>query len=303
MELRHIRYFVAVAEELNFRRAAARLRIAQPPLSTQVRQLEEEIGARLLDRDSHRVALTAAGKVFLEHSRRILNGVETACLATQRSAKGEIGRLSIGFVTSLTYGMLPGILRAYRRKYPDVLLSLSEMDTAQQIDALTTRQIDLGIIGLGLPSERQDLELVTVIEEQLAAVLPVDHPLAVEFRARPRRRSLPLSKLQRERFYLADRSNAPVYNPWLVVLCQQAGFQPHIVHEADRPLTVLGYVAAGLGVTILPAQFGRLAPRDVTFIPLARPVPKYRYCAAWRRGEGAVPALQQFIAIARQVSQ
>ena len=301
MELRHIRYFVAVAEELNFRRAAVRLNVAQPPLSTQVRQLEEEIGARLLDRNSHSVTLTAAGSIFLEQSRRILRSVEGAVRATRRAAQGETGSLSVGFVASLSHGLLPGILRAYRRQYPDVELSLTEMDTTQQIEALTTRQLDLGFIGLGLPRESPDLELVTVIEEQLVAVLPLEHPLAADCRAR-RRRSLPLSKLKGERFYLADRGNAPVYNPWLVVLCQQAGFQPHIVHEADRLPTVLSYVAAGFGVTILPAQFGRLATPDVFFIPLARPVPKYRYCAAWRRGEGDTPALKRFLAIARRTT-
>lgn len=302
MELRHIRYFVAVAEELNFRRAAARLRIAQPPLSTQVRQLEEEIGARLFDRNSHGVALTRAGEIFLEEARQILRSVEHARQVSARAAKGKTERLAVGFVTSLSYGLLPGVLRAYRRHYPEVVLSLSEMDTTQQVEALTTRRIDLGLIGLGLPKESPDIELVTLVEKQLVAALPMDHPLAEACR-KQRRQSLPLSKLRREAFYLADRGNAPIYNPWLVVLCQRAGFQPHIVHEADGPVALLSYVAAGLGVTILPEQFSQIATRDVYFIPLSRPVPKYRYCAAWRRGEGDVPALKRFVVTAREISR
>ena len=301
MELRHLRYFVAVAEELNFRRAAARLRLAQPPLSTQVRQLEEEIGTRLLERNSHKVSLTAAGQVFLESCRRILRDTDDAACAARRAARGEVGRLAIGFVASLSQGVLPAVLRAYRQRYPQVELSLAEMDSTQQLEELGAGRLDLGFIGLGLPRETPDLELAVVAEERLVAALPQDHPLARGGRAG---RSLPLSALAHERFYLAARQNAPVFNPWLVVLCQQAGFQPNVVQEADRPATLLAYVAAGFGVTILPAQYSRMVDSGVVFLPLARPVPSYRYCAAWRRQTGALhlPVLEHFIETAREVA-
>jgi DNA-binding transcriptional LysR family regulator len=280
MELRHIRYFLAVAEELNFRRAAERLHVTQPSLSAQIRQLEAEMGTRLLERNTHRVSLTAAGRDFLESSRRILHLTEDGIRTARRIGEGKAGHLSIGFVPSLGHGLLPPILRSYRGRFPDVELRLTEMDTTQQIEGLNAHQLDLGFIGLGLPAkEITDLELTTIREERLVAVLPQDHPLCS--RGRYRVKELPLSAMAKERFLLGARPSAPVYNPWLVVLCQQAGFQPHVVQEVGQPVTVLNYVAAGLGVTILPAQFIRLFTVGLSFIPLAPPVPRYRYCAAW----------------------
>lgn len=301
MELRHLRYFVAVAEELNFRRAAARLRVAQPPLSTQVRQLEEEVGARLLDRNSQRVALTAAGAEFLTRCRLILRDAEEAAGAARRAARGETGRLAVGFVSSLAQSVLPRVLREYRRRFPDVELSLAEMDSTHQIEELAARRLDLGFIGLGLPRESPELALAVVAEESLVAALPEDHPLLVG-RGGRRRRTLSLLSLAGERFFLAARINAPVLNPWLIMLCQRAGFYPQIAQEAHRPTTTLNYVAAGLGVTIVPAQFAQFPTPGVCFLPLARPVPKYRYCAAWRR-DGCSPALERFVATAREVTK
>lgn len=301
MELRHLRYFLAVAEELSFRRAAERLHLTQPSLSEQIRQLEAEIGARLLDRDTHRVSLTPAGRNFMDNARRILHEAEDAGRMARRIAQGEAGQFSIGFVASLGHGLLPGILRAYREKYPDVELRLTEMDTTQQIEALHAHQLDLGFVGLGLASkEITDLELATIREERLVAVLPQDHPLIAH--GRHGTKPLPLSALAKERFLLGSRQNAPVYNPWLIVLCQQAGFQPHVVQEIGQPVTVLNYVAAGLGITILPAQFSRLSTVGVSFIPLARPVPRYRYCAAWSP-KNKHSALVHFIEIAKQVAR
>jgi DNA-binding transcriptional LysR family regulator len=298
MELRHIRYFVAVAEELSFRRAAQRINVTQPSLSEQIRQLEAEIGARLLDRDTHHVALTPAGRNFLESCRRILREAEDGMRVARRLSKGEAGQLSIGFVASLGHGLLPGILRAYREKFPDVELRLTEMDTTPQIEALNARQLDLGFVGLGLPTEEiSDLELVTIREEKLMAVLPQDHPLANKGRT-----TLPLAALAKEQFIFGARQTASFYNPWLIVLCQQAGFQPHVVQEFGQPVTVLNYVAAGLGVTILPAQFSRMSTVGVKFIPLARPAPSYRYCATWSP-ENKHSALGHFIEIARKVAR
>lgn len=301
MELRHIRYFTAVAEELSFRKAAERLNVTQPSLSEQIRQLEAEIGARLLDRDTHHVALTAAGRSFLESAAKILREAEDGSRTARRIAQGETGQLSIGFVASLGHGLLPGILRAYREKFPDVELRLAEMETTQQIEALNAKQLDLGFVGLGMPSkEITDLELLTIREEKLVAVVPQDHPLATSVRYR--KKALPLAALAKERLLLGARQNASLYNPWLIVLCQQAGFQPHVVQEIGQPVTVLNYVAAGLGVTILPAQFSRLPTVGVRFLPLAKPVPSYRYCATWS-SQNKHSALSHFIEIARQVAR
>ncbi|MEO6847663.1 MAG: LysR substrate-binding domain-containing protein [Chthoniobacterales bacterium] len=300
MELRHLKYFTAVAEELNFRRAAENLHVSQPSLSIQIKQLEEEIGAQLLNRNTHGVILTAAGTRFLEDCRRILLDAEDSTRIVKRIARGEEGRLSIGFVSSLGHGLLPGILRAYRKKYPDVELQLAEMDTTQQMDALHANRLDLGFIGLGLPRDTADLQLTLVAQEKLVAVLPQDHAL---LQRRPRvPKFLRLSALAKESFLLSARQNAPIYNPWIVTLCQQAGFQPHVVQETGQPVTVLNYVAAGLGVTVLPAQFGRLSTVGVCFIPLAPPTPSYRYYAAWSP-KNRHSALQHFVEIAKTASR
>jgi len=295
MELRHLRYFCAVAEELNFRRAAERLHVTQPSLSAQVRKLEEELEVRLLDRDTHHVALTPAGRYFHREAGQILLSAQTAARNARRVDRGELGALSIGFVGSLGHGLMPSVLRAYRKKFPRIELKLTEMDTAQQVEALGARRLDLGFIGLGLPAETSDLQLATVAEETLHVALPLGHALLKGKKVA----TLPLARLAGEKFLLAARESAPLFNPWLLVLCQQAGFQPEILQETGQPVTVLNYVAAGLGVTILPAQFARLPTVGVRFVPLAKPVPPYRYCAAWSP-RNTHAALSQFVAIARE---
>jgi len=296
MELRHLRYFIAVAEELNFRRAAERLHLSQPTLSAQIRALEGEVEARLLERDTHHVSLTPAGRRFLEDSRRLLRDADEAIRAARRVARGEAGELSIGFVGSLGHGFLPRVLRVYRQRFPEVALRLTELDTSRQIEALLERRIDLGFIGLGLTGETSELRLEPVAEERLVAIFPQGHPLSC--RGGRRAASLPLSALAGENLLLAERSSAPLYNPWLLVLCHQAGFQPRSVQEAGQPITVLNYVAAGLGVSILPAQYEQIATEGVTFVPLAPPVPPYRYCAAWLP-KNRHPALPLFVETAR----
>ena len=171
------------------------------------------------------------------------------------------------------------------------------MDSTAQIEQIAGHRIDLGLIGLGLPKDIPELEIVVVAEERLVAAVPQDHPLT-----RKPRKTIPLKALAHERFLLGSRLNAPVFNPWIIVLCQQAGFHPLVVQESGQPITVLNYVAAGLGVTILPAQFSRLVTAGVCFIPLARPTPGYRYCAA-RMRNNRNPALAHFIGIACEVGK
>ncbi|MCB1106250.1 MAG: LysR family transcriptional regulator [Opitutaceae bacterium] len=293
MELRHLRYFAAVAENLNFRRAAETLRVSQPALSSQVRLLEAEIGVKLLDRSTHHVVLTPAGRRFLVRARHLLRDADDAVRASQREAEGETGEITLGFVSSLTYHLLPLLLRAFRRRMPRVELRLMEMDTDHQIEALVKHRIDLGFIGLGLTRETDELRLVQVAEEQLVAVLPEDHPLP-----RGRAAALNLRDLAQTPLYLAARESAPLYNPWVVVLCQRAGFQPNVVLEAGQPATAMSYAAAGMGMTILPAQYARLQPPGVRFVPLAKPVPRYRYFAAWSK-HNLHPSLARFVEIAR----
>jgi DNA-binding transcriptional LysR family regulator len=300
MELRHLRYFIAVAEELNFRRAAERLNLTQPSLSAQVRALEQELDVRLLDRNTHQVSLTPAGHRFLADTRRLLRDAEESVRAARRVARGEAGELSIGFVASLGHRFLPKVLQQYRRRFPEVELRLTELDTTGQIEALNARRIDLGLIGFGLTVETSDLQIATVAEEQLAAVLPEGHPFSLKNGRKAE--SLPLSSLANENLILAARSSAPLYNPWLLVLCQQSGVQPKSIQEVGQPLTVLSYVAAGLGVSILPVQYRQIATAGVSFVPLAPPVPKYRYCAAWLP-KNRHSALANFVETAKAVGK
>ena len=291
MELRHVRYFVAAAEELNFRRAAERLHVSQPALSVQIQQLEELVGVTLLDRDRHHVALTAAGKVFLDHGRRLLQAADEAARAAGRAARGETGRLAIGFIAQLSYEWLPSVLRSFRKGYPDVEISLSELTPTRQIEELMDRRIDLGIIGLGLPQAHDELEVAVMSEEGLVVALPLDHPMA-------KRRHIALHELAREKFIFTARYDAPAFSPWLLALCQRAGFEPKIALETDRSPSALNYVAAGFGVALFPAQIGRLAMPSVRFVPMDKSTPRYQLCAAWRKDNHS-PALERFLATAR----
>ena len=291
MELRHIRYFVTTAEELNFRRAAERLHVSQPALSVQIHQLEEELGAILLDRDRHHVALTAAGKVFLDHGLRLLRGADEAARATIRAARGETGQLAIGFIAQLSYEWLPTVLRSFRRHHADVEIRLTELTPTRQIEELMERRIDLGIIGLGPPQPPEELEVAVMSEERLVVALPLDHRLAT-------RRSLALGELAKEKFIFTSRQDAPAFSPWLLALCREAHFEPEIALETDRSPSALNYVAAGFGVAIFPAQLGRLAMPGVRFVPLDKASPLYQLCAAWRK-DNRSPALERFLGTAR----
>ena len=292
MELRHLRYFVAAAEELSFRRAAERLHVSQPALSVQIQALEEELGATLLDRDRHHVALTAAGKVFLDRAHRLLRAADEAARAAVRAARGETGRLAIGFIAQLSYEWLPTVLRSFRKRFPDVEISLTELTPTRQIEELVDRRLDLGIIGLGLPQPHDELEVAVMSRERLIVALPLEHPLAT-------RRTVALKELAREKFIFTSRQDAPAYSPWLLALCQRAGFEPEIALETDRSPSALNYVAAGFGVAIFPAQIGRLAMPLIRFVPLDKSTPEYHLCVAWRK-DNRSPALERFLATARQ---
>lgn len=295
-----MRYFLAVGEELNFRKAAERMHIAQPSLSVQIQQIEEEIGTPLLERNTHQVALTAAGSEFLESCRRLLRDVEDSKQKALRIARGDWGLLSIGFVPSLGYRLLPRTLQAFRSKFPDVELQILEMDTSSQLKAIEDHRLDLGFIGLGETSKKlTELQVALVAQERLFVVVPQDHPLATpEHEAA----GVALHSLANEAMLLADTQSAPLFNPWLKVLCQQAGFQPIVVQESGQPIAVLNYVAAGRGITILPAQYRYLVTAGVSFLPLIRPAAHYRYYAAWLP-QNKYSALHRFIKIAKQIAR
>lgn len=272
-----MRTFKAVAEELHFSRAAAKLNVAQPALSRTLMDLEAEMGVRLIDRNSRGVTLTEAGSVFLERVRRILDETEDAVNAAQRRSRGESGTLRIGFIGTLSFDLLPRLLRAYRAVYPAVDLILRELGPTQQRTEILAGTLDCGFIGLSSEMQDEGLEMVLAAEDSLVAAIPDTHRLAGKS-------TLRLVDLKHEPFYLTARSNAPAFNPWLVGLCQKAGFEPQIAFEIDRSATVLNYVAAGFGISIFPTRVAAMATPGVRFIPLSGSLPRYQYKLAWSRG-------------------
>jgi len=243
--LRQLRYFVAVSEELHFGRAARRLHMTQPPLSDQIRRLEERLGVILLERDRRSVRLTDEGRFFLEEARKILGEVEGSVERLRELQRGFRGTLRIAFVGSSGFVVLPTILRHFRREYPSVKLVLLEMTTAEQQRALPEGTVDVAI-GREL-SGNPELVETPVARESLVVALPSDHPLA-------RREVVALTDLAGEDFIFQPRSIGLRYHDRLLALCQGAGFSPRIVQEANLLQTHVNLVAAGLGVSLLPGS-------------------------------------------------
>jgi DNA-binding transcriptional LysR family regulator len=278
MELRHLRYFVAVAQELSFTRAAERLHISQPPLGQQIRDLERELGVVLFERTKRRVRLTDAGLAFLEPAERTLQQAESAAEAARRAGRGEVGSLSIGFISSASYDALPRVLGPYRERHPEVRLHLQQMATSAQVQALADRVLHAGLLGERRPEEWLEQEVVA--REMLLAVLPAKHPLAAGD-------SIRLRQLAREPFVIHPRRAAPRNYDRIVALCQRAGFSPNIEQEALEMQTIAGLVAAGLGVSLLPASVRHLDIPGVVFLDIEDDVEPSEIIATWRRDDGS----------------
>lgn len=267
MELRHLRYFVAVAEELHFGRAALRLGISQPPLSQQIAALETEVSARLFNRDKRNVVLTPAGKLFLVEARAALKQVDRARDVARRAQSGELGELRIGLFGSapLATGVSDSI-GSFRALLPDVSLILRELDSAQQIEHLQTGALDAGFIRQHrtpiLPSA---LSAIQVTREPLHAILPQSHALASDDGP------LPLAELADEPFVFFPHTAHSSMHEQVYSLCRDAGFLPRIVQEANANAMIVGLVAAGVGVSILPAALCRSLPAGVHTRPLDAP--------------------------------
>ena len=289
MELRHLRYFVAVAEELHFGRAAEKLHIAQPPLSQQIQQLERELKVQLFRRANRRVTLTAAGQVFLEEARRGLAGIEHAVQAARRADRGELGTLAVGFVASATYDILPTLLSKYRAQWPEVGLTLYEQNAAEQAQALADRRIN---VGLARPSlEDAGLVVETVLREPFLAALPEAHPLAV-------RQQIPLMALADEPFILFPKNPKPSYADAVLAVCARAGFIPHVVQEAREMQTALSLIAAGLGLTLVPASVQNLRRKGVVYRGLVEEEATTELTVAFRLDDQS-PTLARFLDIVR----
>jgi DNA-binding transcriptional LysR family regulator len=293
MELRHLRYFVAVAEELHFHRAAERLHISQPPLSQQIRALEAELGVSLFERNRRRVELTAPGRSFLADARAILEAADRAAERARRVAAGELGSLSVAFVGSATFGpVLPAILSEFRARFPDVGLSLRELQTAEQLAALVAGRIDVGVVRGPLAASELDprLELAVIQREQLVVALPRAHALARE----PRLRAADLSG---ETFVILRRHESPGLFASLNAVMGAAGGVPEDVLEVAEMQTIIALVSSGLGVSLVPASVGDTERSGVAFRELADPSPTTELALAWQRSPDS-PVRDAFLAVA-----
>ncbi|MFZ5956907.1 LysR substrate-binding domain-containing protein [Pseudomonas sp. QL9] len=296
MELRHLRYFIAVAEELHFGRAAEALGISQPPLSQQIQALEEEIGARLLERTNRRVALTEAGRLFLDEARQVLAQVDRAVLLARRAHQGELGELRIGFTASAPFtSTIPRSIHAFRQAYPEVHLDLQEMSSRQVVEALLEERLHVGVIrSFALP---ESLEAVELFSEPLVAILRADHPLAAESVE-----GLEMAALADEPFVFFPRSYGTGLYDQLQALARQAGFTPRIAQEAGEAMTIIGLVAAGLGVSMLPASFRRTRVDGVVYRTLLDPGACSSVWLVRRRNESAPAALSFIDLVTRSVT-
>lgn len=293
MELRQVRYFLAVAEELNFGRAAVRLQIAQPPLSRQIRQLEEELGVQLFYRTKRRVELTEAGQAFLKETRQILAQVEQSVQVVQRASRGEIGRLIVGFEGSSTYDVIPISLKVYRQRFPEVELVVYAMTTEEQIQALLEGRIGLGFVVSPLNDKRLVIEII--LREPLILAIPESHPLAA-------RSEVWVRELASEPFIMFQHNRGcGLYNQ-VIAVCQRANFIPRVIQEADEMQVMLGFVAADMGIALLSASVQHFQRPGVVYRPLQLSTPKATLAVAWRRDvQSAV--LQSFIEVVRECAQ
>ncbi|HVH86960.1 MAG TPA: LysR substrate-binding domain-containing protein [Terriglobales bacterium] len=262
IELRHLRYFVAVAEELHFGRAAKRLHLAQPPLSQQIRKLEDIVGCRLFTRTSRAVKLTSAGEAFLDRARRTLRKVEEDVEEARSVGRGEVGFLKVGFIGSSMLTRLPSMLGSYRRQFPKVNLQLQEFHTSGVIQALLENTLDVGFLRDSGPTD--GLEVEPLFSEPFIAVVPSKHLLA-------RRKMLTGAELRDEPFVLFTPLASQRAYDKTVSICEAHGYRPKVMQEAPQWLTILRLVGAGLGVTIAPACVRRIAIPDVACLRLVVP--------------------------------
>ena len=289
-DTRQLRYFVALAEHLHFGRAAAALHISQPPLSRAIQGLEQQLGARLLARSKRKVELTPEGARLYEEAKRLLGQLERAAREVSAMAAGESGRLRLGFVSLADYGVLPGLLKAFKAARPGVSLALREMLSPEQAAALSAGELDFGLL---LPPVAGDLEHLIVQSERFVAALPARHAAA------RRRGRVTMRELAGEAFVMVPREIAPGLYDIVAGLAARAGFLPKIAQEAIQMQTVVSLVSSGLGVAIVPASIANLGRRGVAYREIADAHPRLDVWLAWRRGSLG-PRARDFLAAARQ---
>jgi DNA-binding transcriptional LysR family regulator len=285
VELRHLRYFLAVAEELNFSRAAERLHMAQPPLSAAIRQLERELGVDLFTRTTREVMLTDAGRAFLEGARRTLAEADRASEDAKRAGAGELGRLRLAYSWSTRFETLPALGRAFRASHPGVELMGQEMWNARMLPAFQSGSIDLALSLC--PEIAAELELAPIRKERLVALLPESHPLAGE-------EAIPLSSLADEEFVLFPREIAPRLHDAFVAIYRRAGFEPRLRNESFHTGWDLGVLTDIPAVAIAPQTVASGLPEGIAAVALSEPTDSLETCLVWRSDE-RVPAVAAFV--------
>ncbi|WP_019449850.1 LysR substrate-binding domain-containing protein [Cupriavidus sp. BIS7] len=285
MEFRHLRYFLVLAEELHFGRAARRLSISQPPLSLNIQQLEASVGARLFERDSRGVRLTAAGRAFQESAAALLAQAEQARLLAREIEAGAVGRLRVGFVGSMLYRGLPQRLQEFQARYPGIHVALTELNSQEQIDALLHGELDAGFVHTSrVPDE---LAATLAHSEAFVCCMPAGHPLGSQ-------NTVALTDLRGEAFVLFSRKASPDYYSRIFDMCAAQGFYPQIRHEVRHWLSVVSLVSQGMGVAVVPAALARSGMAGAVFRPLAdATVPSEVYCV-WKQAPDH-PARDHFV--------
>jgi DNA-binding transcriptional LysR family regulator len=295
MELRHLRYFVAVAEELHFTRAAERLGIKQPPLSLQIRQLEREIGTALFRRETRGVKLTETGTLLLDEARRILDQVERIRAGVQSRARGESGHIHLGFAgATYVHRLITGIIRAYHERYPAVVLTPEQSNTARLLATLRSGEIDVAFVRPPV-IDADGLTLDLLIDEPMMIVLPEWHPRAGG-------RSMPLSALAPDTFILFPRAIGPGLHDAIIASCQRAGFSPNLGQEASQTVSIIHMVAAGFGVSIVPQSLSQIRAEGIVYLAIEGEAPRAPVSVAHRRDDRSA-IVRNFVALARRAAR
>ena len=293
MELRHLRYFLTVAEELHFGRAAHRLHMAQQPLSRQIRNLEEELGVALFHRTKRRIWLTEAGTVFLQETRKTLAQADHAVVMAQRVGQGVAGQFNIGFTGPILNSVLPKVVREFKQRFPEIYLSLKRLQTNEQVHALLAEEIHAGF--LHPPINEPLLSQEVIYREPMLALLPDIHPLG-------KNASVPISIacLADESFILFPRQVGPVLYDSIISFCQQANFSPRVIQEAFPQQTILGLVAAGLGVSLIHASIQQIQQQGVVTRPLIEQSPILESAVVWR-SDISHPAIPNMLNLVNEI--
>jgi len=293
MELRHLRYFIAIAEELSFSKAAVRLHISQPPLSQQILDLERELGVRLFERGPRQVKLTHAGEAFLSEARATLSQAGNAVLTAQRADRGEVGQLHIGYLTSATNASFAAIIRDFRQQLPQVALHLRDMNEVDMLRAIREGSVHAAL--LRAVPEDDELAIAPLWTDTINVALPAAHPLA-------RKKSISIRDLAAESFIILDPSFYPIASNCFMLVCREVGFIPRITQHASDYLSLLWLVASGLGITLATDSLRDLQRDGMIWKPL-RDVPKDARMLLVTRKDNTSPVLAAFRTLAAKYAK